>query len=223
MIGTLSLAFDPPLAGRVAVARAREVRVIEKVRSAADGESSVDLLRRARGGDDLALNALCARYLHRLERWAHGRLPASARGAIDTQDLVQDTLTQVVRRLPAFEPQHPEAFQGYVRKTLLNKIRDEARRGKRRGIPEALASDFPDEGPSPVEEAIGQQTLERYEAALERLRPDDRTAIILRVELRFPYTEIAAEMGKPSVAAAHMAVSRALVRLAQEMARGTAC
>ena len=32
-----------------------------------------------------------------------------------------------------------------------------------------------------------------------------------------PYTEVAAALGKPSVAAAHMAVSRALVRLAEEM------
>jgi RNA polymerase sigma-70 factor (ECF subfamily) len=205
----------------VATRAGGEVAVNEAERSAADGESSVDLLRRARGGDETALNALCARYLHRLERWAHGRLPASARGALDTHDLVQDTLTQVVRRLPVFEPKHPEAFQGYVRKTLLNRIRDEARRGKRRGVSEALASDIPADDPSPLDEAIGQQAVERYEAALERLKPEDRTAIILRIELRLPYTEVAAELGKPSVAAAHMTVSRALVRLAQEMARGT--
>jgi DNA-directed RNA polymerase specialized sigma24 family protein len=36
------------------------------------------------------------------------------------------------------------------------------------------------------------------------------------------YAEVADVLGKPSVAAAHMAVSRALVRLAQEMSRGRA-
>ena len=74
----------------------------------------------------------------------------------------------------------------------------------------------------PLEEAIGQEALERYEAALARLRPDDREAIILRIEMRYPYAEVATALGKPSVAAAQMAVSRALVRLAEEMSRGQA-
>jgi RNA polymerase sigma-70 factor (ECF subfamily) len=51
------------------------------------------------------------------------------------------------------------------------------------------------------------------------LKPEDRDAIVLRVELGLSHAEIAEAMGKPSVAAAHMAVSRALVRLAQQMAR----
>ena len=38
----------------------------------------------------------------------------------------------------------------------------------------------------------------------------------------YAYAEVAEALGKPSIAAAHMAVSRALVRLAGEMARGRA-
>jgi RNA polymerase sigma-70 factor (ECF subfamily) len=72
--------------------------------------------------------------------------------------------------------------------------------------------------PSPLEEAIGKEALERYEAALARLRPEDREAIIIRLELGLPYSEVAQALGKPSAAAAHMAVSRALLRLANEMA-----
>ena len=53
---------------------------------------------------------------------------------------------------------------------------------------------------------------------MERLRPEDREAIIMRIELGLSHAEIMEALGKPSVAAAHMAVSRALVRLAQEMA-----
>ena len=62
-----------------------------------------------------------------------------------------------------------------------------------------------------------QETLERYEAALARLREDDREAIILRIELGCPYQGNRDGAGQTSVAAAHMAVSRALVRLAEEM------
>ena len=187
-----------------------------------DAESSFALLIRARGGDSDALNDLCTKYLPRLTRWAHGRLPAWARGALDTHDLVQDTLTQVLQRLHAFEPLHEGAFQAYLRQALMNRVRDEIRRANRRAPADPLDTNKSSAGPSPLEEAIGQEALERYEAALLRLRPEDREAIIVRIELGHSYAEVAEALGKPSVAAAHMAVSRALVRLAQEMSRGRA-
>lgn len=196
-----------------------EERVADNDGSRLDALSSIDLVKRAQAGDEQALNDLCARYLPRLHRWAHGRLPASARGAIDTHDLVQDTLTQVVHRLDRFEPRHEGAFQAYVRQALLNRIRDAARRGNRRGgVAEVLDTAQPAEDASPLEEAIGAEALQRYEAALGRLRPEDREAIVARIELGLTYPEIAAALGKPSIPATHMAVSRALVRLAEEMA-----
>jgi RNA polymerase sigma-70 factor (ECF subfamily) len=185
-----------------------------------DPESSFALVVRARAGDGQALDVLCARYLPRLQRWAHGRLPPGARGALDTHDLVQETLLQVVHHLDSFAPRHEGAFQAYARRTLLNRICDEARRLQRRGTNEPLQTSHPTPEPSPLELAIGQEALEDYEAALDRLKPEDREAIIARAELRLPYTEVAEVLGKPSVGAAQMAVSRALVRLAREMSRG---
>jgi len=184
-----------------------------------DADSSFALVLRAHEGDDRALNELCHRYLPRLQRWAHGRLPSWARGALDTHDLVQDTFTQVVQRIGKFEPRHEGAFQAYLRQALLNRVRDEIRRAKRKTPAEALDSAEPASDPSPLEEAIGQEAQERYDAALQRLKPDDREAIILRIELGYAYADVAEALGKPSVAAAHMAVSRALLRLAKEMSR----
>jgi len=185
----------------------------------AEAESSFNLVLRARAGDTDAADRLCSRYLQRLRRWAHGRLPGSVRNALDTADLVQDTLTQVLQQLPSFEPRHEGAFQQYVRRTMLNRIRDEIRRVKRRGVPQVLDTSIESPDCSPLEAAIGQETLERYEAAMERLRDADREAIIARIELRLTYPEVAACLDKPSIAAAHVAVSRALVRLAAEMSR----
>jgi RNA polymerase sigma factor (sigma-70 family) len=183
-----------------------------------ESESSFVLISRARTGDALALEALCDRYLPRMKRWAHGRLPPWARGALDTHDLVQETMVHVVQRLTAFEPWHDAAFQAYVRQSLLNRVRDEIRRAQRH--PAATLDDSrPSPEPSPLEQAIGQEALERYETALQRLKPEDREAIIVRIEMGLPFADVAAALGKPSVAAAHMAVSRALVRLANEMAR----
>jgi RNA polymerase sigma-70 factor (ECF subfamily) len=187
-----------------------------------EAQSSIELVRRARTGDTAAENELCVRYLPRLQRWAHGRLPAWARGALDTHDLVQDTFIQVLKRIGDFEPRHEGAFHGYLRQALINRVRDEIRRANRHAPPQPLDPAKAGSDPSPLEEAIGSETLERYESALQRLRPTDREAIMLRIELNYPYADIATALGKPSIAAAQMAVSRALVRLAEEMASGKA-
>ena len=181
-------------------------------------ESSFTLVERACQGDERALNDLCARFLPRLERWAHGRLPAFARGPLDTHDLVQEALAGVAQRIQRFEPHHKGAFQAYVRQALLNRVRDQIRRASR--LPETyLDSEKISSEPSPLEAAIGVEALERYEAALQRLSAADRNAIILRVELGCPLAEVAEALDKPSLAAARMAVSRALVRLAAEMSQ----
>jgi RNA polymerase sigma-70 factor (ECF subfamily) len=186
--------------------------------TSSDPVATVELVQKAKAGDQEAMDALFARYEVRLRRWAHGRLPAAARGALDTQDLVQDTLTRVFKRLHSFEPRHPGAFRDYVWTTLWNAVRDIARSSKRRGPVGPLDMDLAGDDPSPLQQAVGRETLDRYEAAMERLRPEEREAIVARIELGLSHAEVAEALGKPSAAAAHMAVSRALVRLAEEMA-----
>lgn len=182
-------------------------------------ESSFVLVERASKGDERALEELCARYLPRLQRWAHGRLPAWARDGLDTQDVVQETLTHVAQRLHTFEPRHRAAFPSYLRQALLNRVRDQIRRAQRHPKADPLDSARESPEPSPLERAIGREAVERYEAALQRLKPADRDAIILRVELGCSLAEVADALNKPSVSAAHVAISRALVRLAREMLR----
>jgi RNA polymerase sigma-70 factor (ECF subfamily) len=159
---------------------------------------------------------LCARYLPRLRRWAHGRLPAWTRSAIDTEDLVQETLARVAGRIDLFEPRHEGAFQGYVRQALLNRIRDEVRRASGK-FAETLGSARPSPAPSPLEQAIGSELLDRYEAALLRVKSEDREAVIARVEMGLTWSEVAEALDKNSNESAQMAVKRALVRLAREM------
>lgn len=180
-------------------------------------EPDADLLQLVKQGDTDAAGALFRRYELRLRRWAHGRLPANARGELDTQDLVQETLVHVFQRINECEPIHAGAFRDYVWTTMWNRVRDIARAYERRGSTVELGNDLAASSPSPLEEAMGAETLARYEAALERLRPEDREAVIARVELRLSHAEVAQALGKPSAAAAHMAVSRALVRLSDEL------
>jgi len=183
-------------------------------------DSTFALLERARSGDADALNRLFARHLRPLRRWISGRLPRWARDMADTDDLVQDTLLQTFRRLGDFEPRRVGALQAYLRQAVLNRVRDELRRKGRR--PDSTDLDgvaVPGEN-SPLEEAIGREAVENYERALQRLRPEEREAIIARVELGYSYEELAEALGKPSLGAARKTAQRALLRLAEEMRVG---
>ena len=77
----------------------------------ADVDSSLALWERARTGDSGALNRLFARYLPRLHRWAHGRVPNWARDGAESADFVQETVLNTLRRLDAFEPQRQGALR----------------------------------------------------------------------------------------------------------------
>jgi RNA polymerase sigma-70 factor (ECF subfamily) len=180
-------------------------------------ESSLELIERAKAGDAQALDTLIARYLPRLQRWARGRLPTWARDLADTQDLVQETVYKAFKQIDRFEVRGDGALQGYLREALVNRIRSEIRRVSRRPEPSALDTQLEADGPSTLEAAIGREAVERYEQALNRLRPEDREAIIGRIELGLTNAELAEALDKPSANAARMAVERALFRLAKEM------
>jgi RNA polymerase sigma factor (sigma-70 family) len=180
-------------------------------------ESTIDLLARARQGEERAVEQLFQRCLPALRRWARGRLPHYARDLADTQDVVQEAVLSTLHRLDAFESRHQGALQAYLRQAVVNRIRDEIRRVGRRPIPTELDDQHVDGAPSPLEHAIGREGLERYEAALQKLRPADREAIVARMELQQSYDEVAVALGKPNANAARVAVTRALAKLIDEM------
>lgn len=181
------------------------------------GGTTRRLLARIRAGDSEARNALCERYLDPLRRWARGRLPAGARGLLDTDDVVQETLVKSLGRVESFVHRRQGAFESYLRRGVLNRIRDEVRRLDRRPVEVRTAGGIADPGPSAIEQALGRENLQAYERALQALSPRDREAILARIELNLSYDEIASLLGRPSADAARMAVSRAILRLAHAM------
>lgn len=179
-------------------------------------EETVLLLQRIRGGDDGALNALLVRLLPRLRRWAHGRLPAAARGVLDTGDIVQSVAAKAIRRLGSIEIDHSAALGAYLRQAIANEIADHWRRVVHRPDETSLHDALPAASTSPLERLIGAERLRRYEAALQRLAPAERETIIGRFELAYDYEDLARYLGKPSVGAARVAVHRAIKRLTEE-------
>src|SRR5262249_14804113 len=145
-------------------------------------ESTDTLLRGLGAGDSSCGEVLISRFLIPLRKWAHGRLPAHARDLLDTDDLVQDTLLRTLKHLKGFVPRADGSFLAYLRKTLLNQIKDQIRRAGRRPRTEALKDVYPEEHPSPLEAAIGKEALARYDAAMLELTSFQQEAVMLRIE-----------------------------------------
>ena len=139
-----------------------------------DASSSFALLLRAREGDEAARNELCARYLPRLRRWAHGRLPVWAREHLDTEDIVQDALMKSVR--PA-RVVHAGSRRRVLRLRLPGAAQPAARRAAPRRAPAArLPLAARRAGPRSVAARAGRRTaaahpIRRRAAAAARIRP----------------------------------------------------
>jgi RNA polymerase sigma factor (sigma-70 family) len=179
-------------------------------------ESTATLLALARAGEGPARERLFARFLPVLRRWAHHRLPPGARDLAETDDLVQVTLMRALGRLDSFEHRGEGAFLAYLREILVNASRDEMRRAVRKKNTRSL-DEGPVEEPAAVERAVGPETLARYELGLSRLSPEQREAVILRLEMGYSHAEIAEALGKPSADAARMMVARSIATLAECM------
>jgi len=180
-------------------------------------DSTTSLLERARAGDLAAVEALFSRCIPPLQRWARGRLPQWARDMADTHDVVQDAVVQTFKKIETFDARGEGALQAYLRQAVMNRIRDHIRRvGRRPGTTE-LDTAQEDPGPSPLEHAVGQEAVERYEAALARLSEADRELIVASIELGYNYEQLAEATGRRSADAARKAARRALVKLAEAM------
>jgi RNA polymerase sigma-70 factor (ECF subfamily) len=174
----------------------------------------------AQAGSRDALERLYERYLPRLRRWARGRLPARGRGPLDTEDLVQDVLMRTLQRVSDLRPEGGGFFQAYTRQAVLFAIRDHLARARER-VPASVALEKEAApGPSPLEELLGREALERYERGMARLTEEERALVSCRVELRMSWEEIAQELEKPSADAARMAAKRAIAKLTREMGDG---
>jgi len=142
-----------------------------------------------------------------------------ARSRFDTVDLVQETMLHTFRRLDGFEVRRRSALKAYLQQGIQNRIRDELRhlaRARKTG----LSDDLIDSRPSPLDEAITLETEARYKQALSRLSAREQELIVGRFELEYSFEQLALATRRRSAAAARVALSRAVARLAGEMDRG---
>ena len=189
------------------------------MRSSNWDESTRALLQRAKAGEARAVETLFERSLPSLRRWAARRLPAVARDLVETQDLVQETLIRAFKRVEVFDAAGPGAFAAYLRRALINRVRDEIRRAKRRPEHASLDFDVLATSASPLDRVLEADVHRRYKDALERLREHERRAVVLRLESGASYETIAGEIGRSTAGAARKIVERSLIKLAVMMSR----
>jgi RNA polymerase sigma-70 factor (ECF subfamily) len=177
------------------------------------------LLQRIRDGDAAAREELLRRVMPLFERWAHGRLPAAARGAVDTADLVQVSVMRALARVEHFESAHPGAFFAYLRQILLNAVRrtiaDEALPGRAVALDD-VAGELVDHG-STLERIVGRDNLLAYEQALAALPPAHQSLVVMRFEFGMSFVEIAQELSE-TPDGVRIKLNRALKKMVAAMA-----
>lgn len=173
------------------------------------------LAARAKRGDALAFEALLRMYEELAFRTAW--LVTGSRA--EAQDAVQDAFLKAHRSIGGFHVGLP--FRPWLLQIVANEARNRRRAAGRRTHHEArvaLELPVPVAADSPESHVLATETRTRLAAAISRLAPADRIAIVARYVLDLSVDEVAAALGVRT-GAAKMRISRALERLGEELDR----
>ena len=138
--------------------------------------------------------------------WAAGRLWASlapavagylrAQGAAEPEDLTSEVFVGVFRSLGTFSGSE-EQFRSWVFTIAHRRLTDERRRAARRQPPAwGLEPEDGPPGPSAEHEALHRLSVERVRVLCERLVPDQRDVLLLRLVGGLTVEEVAATLDK---------------------------
>lgn len=152
-----------------------------------------DLVTAARRGDRDALEALLRRHHDRI----HAVCRRIAGNDADALDATQEALLAIVRGLDRFDGR--AAFATWAYRIATNACLDELRRRRRR--PDPVAPDLERQAPAPgggpdLDTAVAARL--DIDAALARLPPEFRAAVVLRDVCALDYAEIAEVLGVPA-------------------------
>jgi RNA polymerase sigma-70 factor, ECF subfamily len=170
------------------------------------------LLRRARSGDHRALEMLCRRCWKPVYR-SFARYTANP---ADAEDLTQEVFLRALRSLPGFEDRCLP-FTAYLLRIAGNLARDRWRAGP---SPAVATADLPERaapGPGPDSLAVESDRRQVLLAALDRLTPDQRAVLRLRILEGRATSEVAALTERSQPAVRHLQV-RALAALRAQLA-----
>jgi RNA polymerase sigma-70 factor (ECF subfamily) len=147
-----------------------------------------DLVERAMAGDREAFNELVRRRIDQLYAMARLILRDDERAA----DATQEALVAAWRDLAALR--HPDRFESWLRRLLVNACYQQARRDKRRRLYEGSVTVIEPLAPDPATALADRDEIER---GIRRLDEQQRALVVLHYYLDLPLAETAASLGLP--------------------------
>lgn len=135
----------------------------------------VQLVARAQSGDPAALEALLGQLAPAVHRFGL----RMCRHADDADDVLQDTLLEIARRLPQFEGRSSLSTWAF---TIARTACSRRRRGLKNQpfVAEDAAAEAALDAPSPEDVAVAQDLSARLSAALDTLPEEAREVLLLR-------------------------------------------
>ncbi len=181
-----------------------------------------DLLELARGGDEQAFGSLFEAATPRLLLYVKLRLGGRLAGKLDALDVLQETALEAFRSMQRFEPRGAGSFSHWLCGIAENRMRDLAKlhgAAKRGGleVSEPLTRVLERVRRSqagPLTAADRGERIERVNAALQQLEPQEREALVLRFFQGAKLDEIARTMGR-SESAVRRLLGRSALRMGQ--------
>lgn len=140
-------------------------------------------------------------------------IPAHLRVLHDVDDIVMHVIERVDPKLTSFHYEREGAFLRYLRVVTRRYIISITR--SKAPAPKEIDPDIPDRRWDPAEEAIRRDQMRAVQRALRILTPLQREAVVMRLEYRFSYEEIAKELDLPNANAARMMIHRAILKIAE--------
>lgn len=131
-----------------------------------------DLVKRVGAGDPAAVQAMVARKLPRMLSLAQRMLDDAA----EAEDVAQEAMLRAWKQAPRWTPGQAR-FDTWLHRVALNLCYDRLRR--RREIATDDMPDHVDDGPAPDRGLLAAETGAQVQAALSRLPPRQREAIVL--------------------------------------------
>lgn len=182
----------------------------------------LQLIDRARAGDESALGLILDQYRDQLRRLAEHELNQRLSARVDASDVVQQTFLSVCRRVNQFQGTSVQEFIGWLNQIHQHNIQDVARKHggttkrdvKREqqvnwsGISDGL------EESSPSRHAIKNEQSLQLESLIQKLPIDQQTAVRMRHIDGKSLAEIAVHLGRSSQAIASL-LKRGLENLRQ--------
>jgi RNA polymerase sigma-70 factor, ECF subfamily len=151
------------------------------------------LVRRARDGDERALDVLCQRHAARAERIALHVLGDPE----DAADAAQESLVKLVRRLPSYRGE--SQFTTWFHRLVVNTCKDvaQARWQSERRLEQLVSDDREAPDGDPVRALVAGETRRELGRCLAELPPAQATVVALKDALDLGFEEISSVTGLP--------------------------